>query len=684
MDAESMEQTAERINRLRDQIRHHDRLYYQLARPEITDQQYDALLKELIELERRHPELVTPDSPSLRVAGAPIDGFRSVTHSIPMISIDNTYSEGEVAAFDQRVRKALGDESPLYICEPKIDGVSLSLRYEKGVLVTAATRGDGDRGDDVTSNARTIRDIPLRLDFRPDEMHDSSGSHWNGPATMPDVVEVRGEVFLTRQQFAAINQQQEEMGLEVYANPRNTAAGTLKQLDPAAVRRRGLKFLPHGQGVIEGFAFISYRQWLAFLRACGFVVSPHVQAAADLEQVHQYIRHFSMVRHDLPYDTDGVVIKVDSFAQREELGSTARAPRWCIAFKYQPEQAESELVRVVFQVGKTGTITPVAEFDPPVFISGTHVYRASLHNFDEISRKDIRLHDRVIIQKAGEVIPYVVGPVPEKRPPHAELIRPPSACPSCQGPVLQDGGFVRCTNPACPAQLLERIRFFGGRDQMDIHHLGPSVIEQLVSTGAIRTIADLYRLRKEQVMALPRMGEKSAENLIAGIEESKNRGLARLLAGLGILHVGINTAEDIAAAFPTREALTAASEDDLQRVPGVGEVVSKSLYRFLHQQHGAELLAELESLGVSTRAVNSATRTGPLTGQLLVVTGTLEKYTRSQIKALIERHGGKVSETVKKGVDYLVVGADAGSKLEKARLLGIPILDEAAFEKLIQ
>ncbi len=674
----------ERIAQLRRQIQHHDRLYYQLATPEISDQQYDALLRELIGLEKQHPELVTMDSPTQRVGGAPLEGFASVVHTIPMISIDNTYSEGEVAAFDARVRKTLGEVKPVYICEPKIDGVSLSLRYEHGRLVQAATRGDGQRGDDVTANARTIRDIPLRLNPVSNPLVDPVGQQWPTPAQMPSIMEVRGEVFLTRQQFATINQQQEDMDLEPYANPRNTAAGTLKQLDPRVVARRGLKFIPHGQGVVEGWDFITYRHWMAYLGAAGFTISQYMSYAGSLDEVYRYIHAFADERRHLPYDTDGVVIKLDSFSQREELGATARAPRWCIAFKYQPEQAQSELVRVVFQVGKTGTITPVAEFDPPVFISGTNVYRASLHNFDEIRRKDIHLHDVVTIQKAGEVIPYVVGPVKEKRPPQAAVITPPEECPSCHGPVVPDGGFIRCTNPMCPAQVVERIRFFGGRDQMDINHLGPAVIEQLTQTGAVRSLPDLYRLQKEHLTALPRMGERSAENLVAGIAASKDRGLARLLAGLGILHVGINTAEDIAAAFPNREALVNARLDDFQRVPGVGDVVSESLHRFLHDQGGAELLKELESLGVSTAARQMVAATdGPLAGKLIVVTGTLEKYTRSEIKAAIERHGGKLSETVKKGVDFLVVGADAGSKLEKAQKLGITVLDEAGFEKLL-
>ncbi len=680
-----------RLAELHKQIRHHDQLYYELAAPEIGDDQYDALMRELLDIETAHPELADVNSPSQRVGGKPLDGFEAVAHAVPMISIDNTYSEGEVAAFDARVTRALDGKRPLYICEPKVDGVSLALTYHDGVLAVASTRGDGDRGDNVTANARTIRDIPLKLELPPGNLHDRCGGavvdpwgdSWPLPPTMPKVLEVRGEVFLTRQQFAAINEVQESQGLETYANPRNTAAGTLKQLNPQMVARRKLRFLPHGQGVVEGFDFICYRQWMAFLQAAGFVVSGKMQKAATLDQITSYIHTFSSARHDLSYDTDGVVIKVDSLAQREQLGSTSRAPRWCVAFKYQPEQAQSTLARVVFQVGKTGTITPVAEFEPPVFISGTNVYRASLHNFDEIARKDIRLHDQVVIQKAGEVIPYVVGPVLPLRPATAVAIQPPAICPSCLTPPAADGGFVRCTNPGCPAQLVERIKFFGGRDQMDIENLGPAVIEALIGKGILRSIADLYRLSAEAVAELPRMGERSAANLIAGIQASKSRGLARLLAGLGILHVGVNTAEDIAAAFPSRAALVSASIEAFKGVEGVGEVVSESLYRFLHQQHGTELLLELEALGVSTESTRRAPATGKLSGKLLVVTGTLEKYTRSQIKAAIESHGGKLSETVKKGVDYLVAGEDAGSKLEKAQKLGIPILDEVAFEAMI-
>lgn len=670
------------VETLRREIRRHDELYYQQAKPEISDQQYDALLRKLTDLESAHPELVTPDSPTQRVGGKPLQSFASVRHAMAMISIDNTYSEGEVREFDQRVRKLLDAESDhsvySYVCEPKIDGVSLSLRYENGILIQASTRGDGETGDDVTQNARTIHDIPLRL-------HDpkSTGRDGDFPATIPPVLEVRGETFLTRQQFVVINQRQEAMGEEAYANPRNTAAGTLKLLDPRTVAERKLRFLPHGQGVVEGFAFSTYMQWLQYLKAVGFPVSEYIAPAKDISAVLEFIRHFDSVRKNLPYDTDGVVVKLDSLAQRRQLGTTSRAPRWCIAFKYQPEQAETQLARVVFQVGKTGTITPVAEFEPPVFISGTQVYRASLHNFDEIVRKDIRLHDRVIVQKAGEVIPYVVGMVAARRPADAVIIEPPATCPSCKAPVTRDGGFVRCGNLACPAQREERILFFGARDQMDIENLGPAVVQQLMARGLVAAIPDLYRLKLEDVASLERMGEKSAANLIAAIAESKSRGLERLLGGLGILHVGVRTAEDIAEHFSSVQALAEASVADFQNVEGVGEVVAKSMHRFLHEQGGMELLRELELLGVKTTPARIRQTGGPLAGKTVVVTGKLQRYARHEIKALIESLGGKAGESVSKNTTLVVAGEDAGSKLEKARKLGVEVIDEAEFLKRI-
>jgi DNA ligase (NAD+) len=673
---------AGQIEELRRTIHRHDQLYYDQARPEIDDREYDELFRRLRELEEAHPDLITPDSPTQRVAGQPVEGFASVRHAIAMISIDNTYTEGELLAFDARVRKLLGGSDFSYVCEPKIDGVSLSVRYEDGRLALAATRGDGTSGDDVTANARTIRNIPLLL-HAPAAL-DSAGREF--PPSIPRVLEVRGETFLTRRRFVLINQRQEEAGEEPYANPRNTAAGTLKLLDPRLVAARQLHFLPHGQGVVEGFEFSSYQQWLAYLQALGFQLAPHVMPARDIQEAIEFLHRFAELRKRLPFDTDGVVVKVNSLSQRRALGSTARAPRWCIAFKYQPEQASTELANVVFQVGKTGTITPVAEFQPPVFVSGTQVYRASLHNFDEIRRKDIRRHDRVIVQKAGEVIPYVVGVVPEARPLHAQTIEPPSHCPACKGPVIRDGGFVRCTNVTCPAQLAQRLKYFGGRNQMDIENLGSAIIEQLINAKLVQSIPDLYRLKLEDLLPLERMGQKSAENLLAGIQQSKNRGWERLLAGLSILHVGTRTAAVLAERFPDLEALAAARLADFEAVPDVGEVVGQSIYNFLHHGPGLELLRELAELGIAVRrdvTGTAATTSGPLSGKTIVVTGELKKYTRGQIKEMIESLGGNVSESVGKKTSFVLSGANPGGKLHKAQKLGVEVIDEAEFFKRV-
>jgi DNA ligase (NAD+) len=664
------------IEKLRQEIRRHDQLYYQLDRPQISDEEYDRLFSRLRKLETAHPELITPDSPTQRIGDKLAEGFASVRHAIPMISIDNTYSKEEVLAFDVRIKKLLGGEDYSYICEPKIDGVSLSLRYEKGRLVQAATRGDGETGDDVTANVRTIRDIPLHL-VNPEKGTDE----FKFPAKIPDILEVRGETFLTRQQFLKLNQQQEQAGEEAYVNPRNTAAGTLKQLDSRVVAARRLRFLPHGQGIVEGFEFTSHRQWLAYLQAIGFPLAGHVTPARDINQVVAFLHQFDKQRHDLPFDTDGVVVKIDLLRQRQSMGTTARAPRWCIAYKYQPEQAQTRLARVVFQVGKTGTITPVAEFEPPVFISGTKVYRATLHNFDEIKRKDIHLHDMVTVEKAGEVIPYVVGVVTKERPANAKTITPPEKCPSCSEPTTRDGSFIRCTNPNCPAQLAEKLFYFGGRDQMDIENLGPAIIEQLMARGLVKSLPDLYRLNVDAVASLERMGEKSAQNLLAGLEASKNRGLKYLLAALGILHVGTETAADLAEHFSSIEALAQAKPEDFQAVPGIGEVVALSVHRYLHQQGGIALLKELNSLGVKTTAEKSARSGGPLAGKNIVVTGSLDRWSRSEIKKFIESMGGKAGESVSKNTSFVLAGADPGSKLDKAKKLGVEVIDEAEFIK---
>ena len=658
---------AREIKQLREEILRHDALYYAQAKPEISDQDYDALMRKLIDLEAAHPELATPDSPTHRVGGSAIKSFQSLTHAVRMMSIDNTYNAEELREFDTRVKKLLEGAAFSYTCEPKIDGVSLSLRYEDGVLVSAATRGDGTTGDEVTPNAKTIRNIPLRL-------------HGANPGS---VIEVRGEVFISRGQFARINKTQEETGEEAYVNPRNTAAGTLKQLDPKIVAARKLEFFPHGSGEFAGVAVDTYTHWYELLRELGFRTNEHFTACADIEAALAYIDSFAEKRHGLPYDTDGVVVKVNRFDQREILGVTSKSPRWCIAYKYQPERAETELFRVAFQVGKTGTITPVAEFKPAVFISGTNVYRASLHNFDEIERKDIRLHDRVLVEKAGEIIPYVVGIVPEKRPKNAAKIERPVACPACNSTTLvHDGGFTRCANPACPAQLAERLKFFCGRNQMDIAEIGPALIQQLMEHKLVASIADLYRLKKAQLLELERMGDKSAENVIAAVQGSKDRGLARLLAGLGILHVGTRTALAIAEHFGTLEKLRAATVEEIDGVPDVGDVVAQSVHEFLNSQRGAALLDDLIALGLKTEQERLGAG-GPFAGKSIVVTGTLQGFGRSEVERKISELGGKPTSSVSKSTSFVLAGEEAGSKLEKAKKLGVEVIDEAEFLRRI-
>ena len=752
-------QIAAEIEALRLQIRHHDELYYQHAKPEISDQQYDALMRKLQELERAHPGLLTPDSPTQRLGGEAIDAFKSVRHSVRMMSIDNTYDESEVREFDTRVRKLLGTADFAYTCEPKIDGVSLSLRYQDGKLVTAATRGDGQFGDDVTHNARTMRNVPFELKLKSQNAKrkaDVAGLFAPGSSgEQASIIEVRGEAYIAKADFLKLNAAQEEAGEETYANPRNTAAGALKQLDPKIAASRKLQFLPHGSGEIQGLEVKTYHEWQEVLRGLGFHTNDSFERCPDVESVLSYIRKFAQARASLPYETDGVVVKIDNYDQREQLGYTAKSPRWCIAFKYQPEQAETELARVVFQVGKSGRITPVGEFDPVVFISGTDVYRASLHNFDEIERKDIHLHDRVLVQKAGEVIPYIVGVVKEKRPADAKKIERPKECPSCGSRDLEhDGGFLLCINPDCPAQLVERIRYWSGRNQMDIAEIGEKLIEKLTAKGYVKSIPDLYRLTLEQAIdALRREGTKkeshptkAAQNVIDGIAASRDRGFARVLAGLGIPHIGGRTAQQLVAQFDSIDALEKASLEEILRAPDMGGgvvddfhkyqerypefgemsleglfelkplparlekwlkeapsrggrekppaeiaaelrkrgVAAQSLYQFVHSAAGRKTFGELAALGVKLEEPR-AVRSGPqpLAGKTIVVTGTFTQFSRNDIKKKIEELGGKTSESVSGATSFLLAGEDAGSKLEKAKKLNVEVIDETEFLKRI-
>jgi DNA ligase (NAD+) len=660
------------IATLRDQIRHHDHLYYILSTPEISDERYDGLLRELQELEAAHPELVTPDSPTQRVGERPLEGFVHVQHALPMLSIDNTYSPAELREFDARVKKGLDGEPYEYVVDPKIDGVAVALRYEDGLFALGATRGDGAVGDDITQNLRTIRSIPLKL----------TGTGW------PRVLEVRGEVYWPRPDFEAFNEGRVAAGEAPFANPRNATAGTLKQLDARLVAERGLAFQCHGFGVTEPPPRAdTHSALLGKLRAWGLPISKNVRRCHDIEAVIAFVVAWDTQRHSLDYDTDGLVVKIERFDQRERLGVTTKSPRWCMAYKYAAEQAQSRLLSVDFQVGKLGTITPVANLEP-VQLAGTTVRRASLHNFDQVRRLDLHVGDTVTVAKAGEIIPQVVAVDASRRPADAQPVRPPAQCPACGGPAVQDEGgvYFRCLNPACPAQVVERLRFFCGRDQMDIAGAGEKLVELLVQRGLVRTYADLYRLRerRDALVQLERMGERSVDNLLGGIEQSKQRPLARVLAALGIRHVGTATAELLAEHFGTIDAVLAADEAEFQKIDGIGPEVSASLCEWFGSASGRETVAQLRTVGVNMTQPHAARpAAGPLVGKTVVVTGTLSKYSRSEIETLIKQQGGKPASTISRKTDYVVAGESPGSKVAKAAALGVPVLTEGEFERLL-
>ncbi|MFT3787762.1 MAG: NAD-dependent DNA ligase LigA [Tepidisphaeraceae bacterium] len=660
---------AARIHALRDDIRTHDYAYYTLAKPTISDQAYDALMRELIELEKEHPDLVTPDSPSARVGGEPIDKFKSIEHSQPMMSVDNTYNEEDFRAFDERVRKALDIEVVCYSIEPKIDGVACSLRYEAGTLVYAATRGDGRRGDDITHNVRTIRSVPLTL-------------HASGKkTTIPDVLEVRGEVFMDNATFQKINLRQAELGKETFANPRNFTAGTLKQLDPAIARQRHLRFAAHGLGEFAGIEAASYFELMQRLHTLGIPLPENQQRVEGADAAWNVIQKFADLRGKLDYATDGMVIKVDDLEQRRVLGVTSKSPRWAIAFKYPAERVKTKLLGVTWQVGKNGTLTPVAEL-APVFVAGTTVKRATLHNVEQIEQRDLRVGDTVVIEKAGEIIPQVVQAIVEDRAKDAAPIEKPTKCPSCGEPVEKDGDtpYLRCFNPACPAQLKQRIEWFAGRNQMYIDGLGEKIVEQLIDKGQVKTFADLYRLTRDNLLTLERMGEKTADNLLAALEASKSRDLGRVLAGIGIHHVGNSVSELLAQHFGSFDALAAATVEQIDDIPGIGEEIAKSVHEFFASKSGKHVIDELKAVGIDPKSEPRAKAAGgPLEGMSVVVTGTLEQFDRSTIEQRIKDLGGKASGSVSKKTAFLVAGEKAGSKLDKAKELGVKVMTEAEF-----
>lgn len=648
---------------LRDELNQAGYEYYVMDRPTMSDYDYDHKLRRLEELEAAHPELVTPDSPTQRVGGQAIEGFTEVTHQVPLESLQDVFSMEELADFDQRVREAV--ETVEYTVEPKVDGLSVALEYRDGVFVRGATRGDGVVGEDVTENLRTIKSIPMRL-----------------PEPVPSLI-VRGEVFMPRTVFAKLNEEREQNGEALFANPRNAAAGSLRQLDPKIAAARRLDIVLFNVQSVEGESFSTHAESLDYLERMKFKVIPRT-VCTTVAEVQDRVREIGETRTEFSYDIDGAVVKLNSLQDRAEMGSTAKFPRWAAAFKYPPEQKESTVVDILVQVGRTGVLTPKASLTP-VRLAGTTVTSASLHNQDYIAEKDIRIGDTVLVQKAGEIIPEVVSVVRGKRPEGALPYHLPDHCPVCGAPVArdEDGAAIRCTGAECPAQLLRNLTHFASRDAMDIEGLGPAVVESLVSAGLLKTPGDLYHLDVQSVAALERMGKKSAENLMAAIEKSKENDLSKLLFGFGIRQVGQKAAKLLAGQFGTLEALHAATVEELTAIHEIGEITARALVEWLHSPQSEHLVEILREAGV-----NMSSSLEPVgdkfSGKTFVLTGTLEHFSRAEAGARIEALGGKVSSSVSKKTSYVVAGEEAGSKLDKAQALGVPVLSEGEFLALLE
>jgi DNA ligase (NAD+) len=672
-----------RHSQLIEEIRRHDYAYYVLAQPTIGDQEYDRLYHELIDLETKFPELVSPDSPTQRVGGQPLREFKPVRHLQPMTSLDNTYSQEDLREFVNRVQRLLPNEKLDWVVEPKIDGVAINLRYEEGAFTMGATRGDGTTGDDITVNLRTVRSLPGKL-------HKEKARH-GGPG---QVLEVRGEVYLTKKGFERLNAERKAAGEEAFANPRNATAGSLKQLDPRIVAKRPLDIVLYGIGEMKGVSSPPKTQaeMLVWLKALGLRTPEKTWHCGPADELIRAIEELDQLRRKLAYETDGAVIKLNSFAQRERVGFTSKAPRWAIAYKYAAEQGETLLKGITIQVGRTGALTPVAELEP-VFLAGSTISRATLHNDDYIRQKDIRIGDTVTIEKAGEVIPAVVDVVLTRRTGKEIPFRFPQKCPECSSNISRaagaaegDSGVVwRCVNPDCPAQIRGRIEHWCSRGAMDIEGGGEVLVRQLVSSGLVRDVADLYLLKLDEVANLERMAEKSARNFLDGITVSKSRDMWRVLYGLGILHVGAGVAKALGKCFASIDDLLAASVDHLTACEDVGEVIANSIVQWHGDQRNRKLVERLRKAGVnlSSELFQSHSRPGPLAGKVFVLTGTLPNLKREEAAAKIEAAGAKVSGSVSKKTDYVVAGEETGSKLDKAQKLGVKIISEPELLKLL-
>ncbi|EAX48987.1 DNA ligase, NAD-dependent [Thermosinus carboxydivorans Nor1] len=665
----TLEQAAREAEQLRRQIHYHNHRYYVLDAPEISDAEFDALMRRLIAIEEAYPSLITPDSPTQRVGGAPAEGFDRTLHLTPMLSLANAFSAEDLRAFDNRVRSGLGVDKAEYVVELKIDGLAVNLVYEAGRLVRGATRGDGQYGEDVTANVRTIRSVPLVLPV-------------NDP---PALLEVRGEVYMPRREFDRLNEERQAAGEALFANPRNAAAGSLRQLDPRVTAQRALDIFVYATGRREGLNMETHAQTLETLAALGFKVNPHYRVFGSIEEVIDYCYSWNERRVDLPYDIDGLVIKLNSLAGQARLGATAKDPRWAIAFKFPAEQATTIVEDIFVRVGRTGVLTPTAQLRP-VRLAGSTVSRATLHNEDYIRDKDIRIGDTVIIHKAGEVIPEVVAVVASRRNGSERPFVMPDRCPECGSPVVREPGEAahKCVNSACPAMLREGLIHFVSRDAMNIEGLGPAVIGSLLDAGLVRDAADLYALRFDDLTKLDRMGPKSAQNLLQAIEASKEAGLARLLFALGIRFVGAKAAGTLARHFGSIHALERATVEELMALEEIGPKIAESVANYFADPQNIALVRKLEAAGVKVTEERPAAKRQTLAGITFVLTGTLATMTRAEATELIESRGGKVSSSVSKKTNYVVAGEEAGSKLDKARELGIPVLTEGEFKKLLE
>ncbi|MBI4343834.1 MAG: NAD-dependent DNA ligase LigA [Candidatus Omnitrophica bacterium] len=655
------------IERLREQIRHHDYRYYVLDQPEVSDAEYDQLLRRLQALEAQHPQLVTPDSPTQRVGGVPDEAFQPVRHAVAMLSLDNAFDEAEVRAWQQRAAKGLGQAGATYTVEPKVDGVGLALTYERGRLLRAATRGDGTTGEDVTANAKTIRAIPLRL---------------QGEA--PRRLEVRGEVYMTTADFEAHNARAAREGAETFANPRNASAGSLRQKNPQVTAARPLRFFVHSYGVVEGARFSTHWEFLDACRTFGLPVTEQAKRCDSFEAAWQHCRRLEEQRERLAFEVDGAVIKVNELSLQQRLGFTHKAPRWAIAYKFPAQHATTQVLGAEASVGRTGTITPVAKLKP-VACAGVTISSATLHNYDEVARLGVRVGDWVVIKRAGDVIPQVVKVLESRRHGKERRIAPPSRCPACRGEVTkekEDEVAYRCLNPSCPAQLIRTILHFGSREAMDIEGLGEAVVVQLIERRLIKDAADLYRLAAKDLRALELFAEKKAQNLVDAIAASRPRGLARLLYGLGIRHVGEKIAQLLAEHFGSMARLARAKAEELESLQEIGPVLAAAVAAYFRHPGTRKLLERLEAAGVKMTE-EAARGPRPLAGQTFVFTGELLAMTRAQAEALVRRLGGKTASSVSRLTTHVVAGQAPGSKFNKAKQLGVKILDEAAFRRMM-